>query len=165
MTIASRSVRRATERRRFGSEIPRLTVPSGTAGSRRAFAAEKELQAQEDTNMPDTLEARIREKAHMLWEEAGRPEGRAVEHWEKARTLVAIEDDRTGLKPATPPASEPLEIQDNLGEPPGALTDQGDRMQVPSEQIAARAQRAAKPARAAKAAPAEKTKKARSRKR
>lgn len=86
--------------------------------------------------MPNNLEARIREKAHKLWEQDGRPEGRAAEHWERARTLVAIEDDRTGLKPATPPASEPLEIQDNLGETPGALTDQGDRLQVPSEELA-----------------------------
>jgi hypothetical protein len=70
---------------------------------------------------------------------------------------VAIEDDRTSLKPVGGPASEPLEIQDNLGEVPGALTDQGDRMQVPSEEIAARRrpQKAARePARTGKAAPA-----------
>jgi hypothetical protein len=84
----------------------------------------------------DEIEARIREKAHQLWEEAGRPEGRAAEHWEKARTLVAIEDDRTSLKPVAQDSSEPLEIQDNLGEAPGALTDQGDRMQMPAEDIA-----------------------------
>jgi hypothetical protein len=84
----------------------------------------------------DDIEARIRDKAHKLWEEAGRPEGRAAEHWEKARTLVAIEDDRTSLKPIEQASSEPLEIQDNLGESPGALTDQGERMQVPSEDIA-----------------------------
>jgi hypothetical protein len=94
-------------------------------------------QKRKDADMPDDFEARIREKAHKLWEEAGRPEGRAAEHWEMARTLVAIEDDRTSLKPVGPPASEPLEIQDNLGETPGALTDQGDRMQVPSEEVAA----------------------------
>src|SRR5215216_139479 len=93
--------------------------------------------------MPDTLEVRIREKAHKLWEEAGRPEGRAAEHWEKARTLVAIEDDRTSLKPIEQASSEPLEIQDNLGELPGALTDQGERMQVPSEDTATTRMRAA----------------------
>jgi hypothetical protein len=84
----------------------------------------------------DDIEARIRDKAHKLWEEAGRPEGRAAEHWEEARTLVAIEDDRTSLKPIEQASSEPLEIQDNLGESPGALTDQGERMKVPSEDIA-----------------------------
>jgi hypothetical protein len=84
----------------------------------------------------DDIEARIRDKAHKLWEEAGRPEGRAAEHWEKARTLVAIEDDRTSLKPIEQASSEPLEVQDNLGESPGALTDQGERLQVPSEDIA-----------------------------
>ncbi len=84
----------------------------------------------------DDIEARIRDKAHKLWEEAGRPEGRAAEHWEKARTLVAIEDDRTSLKPIEQASSEPLEVQDNLGESPGALTNQGERLQVPSEDIA-----------------------------
>jgi len=90
--------------------------------------------------MPDDTETRIRKKAHMLWEEAGRPEGRAEDHWDKARILVAIEDDRTSLKPVAQVSSEPLEIQDNLGELPGALTDQGDRMQVPAEELASRAQ-------------------------
>lgn len=104
----------------------------------------------------DEIEARIREKAHKLWEDAGRPEGRAAEHWEQARTLVAIEDDRTSLKPVRETTSEPLEIQDNLGESPGALTDQGDRMQVPSEEIAARTQarEAPRPKPPARSAPA-----------
>ena len=35
-----------------------------------------------DTRLdPDT---RIRERAHLLWERAGRPEGRADEYWEQA---------------------------------------------------------------------------------
>ncbi|MGE0213314.1 MAG: DUF2934 domain-containing protein [Parvibaculaceae bacterium] len=29
-------------------------------------------------------ERKIREKAYRLWEEAGRPEGRALEHWAEA---------------------------------------------------------------------------------
>jgi Protein of unknown function (DUF2934) len=95
----------------------------------------------------DDIEVRIREKAHKLWEEAGRPEGRAAEHWEKARILVAIEDDHTSLKPIEQASSEPLEIQDNLGEAPGALTDQGDRMQVPSDDIATTRTRGRAPAR------------------
>ena len=38
-------------------------------------------------------EARIRERAHALWEEEGRPEGRAEEHWERARRLVEAEEE------------------------------------------------------------------------
>jgi hypothetical protein len=38
-------------------------------------------------------EARIRDRAYALWEEEGRPEGRAAEHWERARRLVEAEED------------------------------------------------------------------------
>jgi hypothetical protein len=91
--------------------------------------------------MSDDFEERIRAKAHELWVEEGRPEGREDVHWERARTLVAIEEDRTTLKPVAPPISEPLEVQDNLGEFPGPMTDQGDRQQVPDENLAKRATR------------------------
>lgn len=81
------------------------------------------------------FERRIRQKAHQIWEEEGRPEGRAREHWEKARVLVAIEDDSSSLVPVKPePAVEEASIQDNLGEFPTALTDQGDRRQTPSRE-------------------------------
>jgi hypothetical protein len=36
----------------------------------------------------DSLEQLIRAQAHRLWEEEGRPEGRAEEHWYAARRLV-----------------------------------------------------------------------------
>ncbi len=39
------------------------------------------------------LERRIRERAYALWEEDGRPEGRADEYWERARRFIAAEDD------------------------------------------------------------------------
>jgi hypothetical protein len=82
--------------------------------------------------MPDHLEERIRTRAHQLWREEGRPDGRAEVHWEQARILVAIEDDRTSLKPVTPEQPEPAEVMKNLGEFPTATTDQGDRQQYPS---------------------------------
>ena len=31
-------------------------------------------------------EDRIRQRAHQLWEEQGRPEGRQADHWDQART-------------------------------------------------------------------------------
>jgi hypothetical protein len=86
--------------------------------------------------MSDDLEQRIRARAYQLWQDDGEPEGRAADHWDKARILVAIQDDKTSLKRVAPNASEPLEIQDNLGELPGPLTDQGDRAQVPLEEVA-----------------------------
>jgi hypothetical protein len=36
----------------------------------------------------DRREERIRAKAHELWEEAGRPDGRSDEHWMKAARLI-----------------------------------------------------------------------------
>jgi Protein of unknown function (DUF2934) len=66
------------------------------------------------------LEQRIRQKAHELWEQEGRPEGRSDVHWEKARILVAIEDDHTSIVPVTPPKVEEASLNNNLGEFPSA---------------------------------------------
>ena len=38
-------------------------------------------------------EERIRERAYRLWIEEGQPQGKATEHWEKARELLALEAD------------------------------------------------------------------------
>ena len=81
------------------------------------------------------LEERIRRKAYELWEEEGRPAGREMDHWDKARILVAIEDDRTSLVPVTPDRPEEATLQANLGEFPSALTDEGDRQQTPSRRV------------------------------
>jgi hypothetical protein len=85
--------------------------------------------------------ARIRERAHRMWEEEGRPEGRSDVHWDKAAELVAIEDNyRLATEKVPTPAElsstgepiEPIEAVENLGEIPGALTDQGDEQPYPS---------------------------------
>jgi hypothetical protein len=91
-----------------------------------------------EPHMTDDIELqdRIRAKAHQLWEEEGRPEGREMDHWDKARILVAIEDDRSSLIPVTPERPEEAALQANLGEFPSALTDEGDRQQTPSRQAA-----------------------------
>jgi hypothetical protein len=81
-------------------------------------------------------EARIRARAYRLWEEEGRPHGRDVEFWERARELDAIESSvGAGQLPnpmVEPPARivEEAELQSNLGEFPG-LTDQGERAATP----------------------------------
>lgn len=86
-------------------------------------------------------EHRIRERAYHLWEQEGRPEGRDLEYWERARELVGMEESRgagqlpnpvthppiTGL----PEGVEEAEIQENLGEFPGRFTDQGEEEQTP----------------------------------
>lgn len=35
---------------------------------------------------------RIRQRAHRIWVEEGKPEGRENDHWQMARQLIAIED-------------------------------------------------------------------------
>jgi hypothetical protein len=45
------------------------------------------------SNAKQDLETRIRERAYVLWEEDGRPEGRAEEYWERARRFVEAEED------------------------------------------------------------------------
>jgi len=77
------------------------------------------------------IEERIRARAHRLWEEEGRPEGRAEAHWEQARLIVALEDaQHTILKPVQAPEAEPIELVRNLGEFP-TPTDQGGGADLP----------------------------------
>ena len=49
--------------------------------------------------MQDDREARIRERAHAIWEAEGRPEGREQAHWERAIAEIAageIDADASG---------------------------------------------------------------------
>ena len=80
-------------------------------------------------------EHRIRERAYLMWEAEGKPHGRDIEYWERARELVGMEESAgSGLLPnpmdaARAPRQADIgeaDIQDNLGEFPGLMTDQGD---------------------------------------
>jgi hypothetical protein len=86
-------------------------------------------------------DALIRERAYHLWDAEGRPEGRDLDYWERARELVGMEANpeagqlpnpiALGIDPSAPTDVEEASIQENLGEFPGALTDQGDEQQTP----------------------------------
>jgi hypothetical protein len=77
--------------------------------------------------MTNDLEARTRERAHQIWLEEGRPQGRAESHWELAKIAIALEDARPEmLKRIESPISEPVEAWTNQGEFP-QLTDQGEQ--------------------------------------
>lgn len=84
------------------------------------------------------FERRVKERARRLWESEGRPAGREDEYREKARELIAIEDNP---KAATEPVEqsvartrgdtvEPPESLENQGEFPG-LADQGEESPTP----------------------------------
>ena len=117
--------------------------------------------------MADT-EQRIRERAHRIWEEEGRPHGREQEHWDRARFLVGLEDNAdAGLEPnpmvedrekgwTTPPPPEPvepIEALENQGEFPDRFADQGEKTPGPVHKRAKAAPAKSKPA-PAKPAPA-----------
>jgi len=42
--------------------------------------------------MEDDRDRRVRERAHMIWEREGRPEGRDSEHWTQAEREIANEE-------------------------------------------------------------------------
>jgi|SRR4051812_25314279 hypothetical protein len=74
----------------------------------------------------DNIELRIRERAHRIWEEEGRPGNKATAHWELAKIAVALEDARGEmLKAVTFEKPEPIEAVLNQGEFP-TLRDQGE---------------------------------------
>jgi hypothetical protein len=86
-------------------------------------------------------EQRVRERAYHLWETDGKPHGRDVEYWERARELVGMEESAGAGQlpnPQTTPASprktgiEEAEIQENLGEFPDRLADQGEVKTTPT---------------------------------
>jgi len=91
---------------------------------------------------------RIRERAYHLWESEGRPHGRDLDYWERARELIGMEDSAgSGLlpNPATVPESpretgiEEAELQANSGEFPDRLADQGDVKPTPTPKRRSRA--------------------------
>jgi hypothetical protein len=50
--------------------------------------------------MQDDREARIRERAHAIWEEEGRPTGREQAHWDRA--AAEIDADGGGVQDVDP---------------------------------------------------------------
>jgi hypothetical protein len=93
-------------------------------------------------------EQRVRERAYHLWETDGKPHGRDVEYWERARELVSMEESAgSGQLPSpqkTPGAPsetgiQEAEIQDELGEFPDRLADQGEVKPTPAPKRRARA--------------------------
>jgi hypothetical protein len=86
----------------------------------------------------------IRERAYHLWEADGRPDGRDTEFWERARALIGMEASAgagqlrnpavvPGADPYAPTRVEEAAIQENLGEFPDRLADQGERKLFPAK--------------------------------
>ena len=43
--------------------------------------------------MNDERTQRVRDRAHALWEQAGRPEGQDAQHWSQAEHEIAAEEE------------------------------------------------------------------------
>jgi len=86
------------------------------------------------TDTYDAYEQRVRQRAHEICVREGKPDGRAEDHWNLAREEISeaegIEDT---LKPIEPegPLAEPLLAVESLGDLPGRLSDQGERLDYP----------------------------------
>lgn len=88
-------------------------------------------------------EEKVRIRAYHLWEQDGRPPGTEKEFWERACELIGMESNpQAGLLPNPVPtgADRPLQsppvdeakLEENLGEFPSSMTDQGERRPTPS---------------------------------
>jgi hypothetical protein len=95
------------------------------------------------TDTYDDYERRVRERAHEIWVNEGKPHDQADAHWTRAREEISeaegIEDT---LKPnplVDPgPDAESLIAVDGAADLPGRLSDQGERQDYPSRQPAPR---------------------------
>jgi hypothetical protein len=62
--------------------------------------------------MESEIEEKIRARAYAIWENAGRPEGRHLEHWLQAKRLVAAEASRAMAAAVVTHAPTPQAISD-----------------------------------------------------
>jgi hypothetical protein len=80
---AERKIDEASEHSMDASDPPSYGHGSVGAGRDRLST---------DDDEDSDLEHRIRRRAHQLWLDEGCPEGRATEHWRRAKELIATED-------------------------------------------------------------------------
>jgi len=93
-------------------------------------------------NHDPTLEDRIRKRAYFLWEEEGRPEGRAEFHWHKARRLVEASEPAltADCKPMDEPgASVDEQIDDSFPASDPPSYNAGGRLGAPPQRTSKRA--------------------------
>jgi hypothetical protein len=88
------------------------------------------------TSAYDKYEKRVRARAHEIWLQEGKPEGRAEAHWALAREEISTEENiEETLKPnpmnEAPIDGEPLLAVEGMADLPGRLSDQGDRQDYP----------------------------------
>jgi Protein of unknown function (DUF2934) len=58
-------------------------------------------------------ETRVRERAHQLWEQEGRPHGRDSDHWEQAAREIDAEENPVAAKKKAPRARKNASAPDS----------------------------------------------------
>jgi hypothetical protein len=78
------------------SDPPSFMAGSGVLGAPSHSGVVREPPFTEllepDEYDPNIREERIRERAYFIWEREGRPDGRADEHWRRARAELARDE-------------------------------------------------------------------------
>jgi glutathione synthase len=97
----------------FGIPLPaalesaNFRVPANSQGGTRVetarFARENRMSATIDSH---GSEAEIAQLAHAIWESEGRPEGRHLEHWQRARQMIERGEDASHLPRPVQPGFE-----------------------------------------------------------
>ncbi len=80
-------------------------------------------------------EDRIRERAHRIWEEEGRPEGRHREHWERACREIDQTSSAQGAARTTPGATRTTGTQTSTGTQTPTGNTTGSRTNVGSSSL------------------------------
>jgi DUF2934 family protein len=62
-----------------------------------------DLDPTTEATVTDDKQERIRQRAHEIWEQAGRPEGSHMEHWDRATAEI----DGAAVKPKKAAAKKP----------------------------------------------------------
>jgi hypothetical protein len=88
------------------------------------------------------LDERIRQRAYQLWEAEGRPEGRANDHWYRARERVVEEDIARAAEEAIrplgiPPIENPSPMAAASAETPSAEAPRAETSWVETTQVEA----------------------------
>ena len=73
---------------------------------------------------------RIQARAYALWEEDGRPEGRAERHWSQARAEIEGQDADAGAAPATAKKGKSAKANDPH---PGMMGDGSEEQNLNQE--------------------------------
>jgi hypothetical protein len=77
-------------------------------------------------------DAKIRERAHKIWEAEGRPHGRDREHWERAaREIEAESKKKAGKAPAAGRASKSKSVAETYRDSRDAPGATGETIPVP----------------------------------